>query len=166
MRKNSIPLFVLVLVLAVSAACSRDARQREEVAKVNGVELRSDYIRFRLNLDMRRIGQNLNAQQKAKLAETIIDKEIVRELMYQEGQAKGSVVSSVTLEKERQEWKSLPGQIEALEPELHELPPRLADPEFLRGAPEEIRVAGQRVAEIPGGIDLAFDRWGQLDERA
>ena len=53
------------------------------VAKVNGVELRSDYIRFRVNLDMRRIGQNLNAQQKSKLAGAIIEKEIVRELMYQ-----------------------------------------------------------------------------------
>jgi parvulin-like peptidyl-prolyl isomerase len=76
------------------------------VAKVNGVELRSDYIRFRLNLDMRRIGQNLNAQQKAKLAEAIIEKEIVRELMYQEGKDKGSNVSPETVEKELQEFKN------------------------------------------------------------
>ncbi len=75
------------------------------VAKVNGVELRSDYIRFRVNLDMRRIGQNLDAQQKAKLAGAIIDKEIVRELMYQEGQAKGSGVSPETVEKELQAFK-------------------------------------------------------------
>jgi len=75
------------------------------VAKVNGVELRSDYIRFRVNLDMRRIGQNLNAEQKAKLAGAIIEKEIVRELMYQEGQAKGSGVSPETVEKEMQEFK-------------------------------------------------------------
>jgi parvulin-like peptidyl-prolyl isomerase len=75
------------------------------VAKVNGVELRSDYIRFRVNLDMRRIGQNLNAQQKAKLAGAIIEKEIVRELMYQEGHAKGSGVSPETVEKEMQEFK-------------------------------------------------------------
>jgi parvulin-like peptidyl-prolyl isomerase len=75
------------------------------VAKVNGVELRSDYIRFRVNLDMRRIGQNLDAKQKAKLAGAIIDKEIVRELMYQEGQAKGSGVSPETVEKELQAFK-------------------------------------------------------------
>jgi parvulin-like peptidyl-prolyl isomerase len=75
------------------------------VAKVNGVELRSDYIRFRMNLDMRRIGQHLDAQQKAKLAGAIIDKEIVRELMYQEGQAKGSGVSPETVEKEMQAFK-------------------------------------------------------------
>ena len=75
------------------------------VAKVNGVELRSDYIRFRVNLDLRRIGRNLDAKQKSKLAGAIIDKEIVRELMYQEGQAKGSGVSPETVEKELQTFK-------------------------------------------------------------
>jgi peptidyl-prolyl cis-trans isomerase C len=75
------------------------------VAKVNGTELRSDYIRFRVNLDMRRIGQNLDAKQKAKLAGAIIDKEIVRELMYQEGQTKGSGVSPEAVEKELQDFK-------------------------------------------------------------
>lgn len=79
------------------------------VAKVNGVELRSDYIRFRVNLDLRRIGQNLNAQQKAKLAQTIIEKEIVRELMYQEGQAKGSGVSPETIKKEMRDFKKTYG---------------------------------------------------------
>ena len=82
------------------------------VAKVNGVELRSDYIRFRVNVDLRRIGQNLNAQQKSKLAQTIIEKEIVRELMYQEGQAKGSGVSSEAIEKELQEFKKSYGSEE------------------------------------------------------
>ena len=82
------------------------------VAKVNGVELRSDYIRFRMNLDMRRIGQNLSAQQKAKLAGAIIEKEIVRELMYQEGQAKGSGVSPETVEKELQDFKKSYGSEE------------------------------------------------------
>ncbi len=75
------------------------------VAKVNGVELRSDYIRFRVNVDLRRIGQNLDPRQKAKLAQTIIEKEIVRELMYQEGQSKDKSVSPETVEKELQEFK-------------------------------------------------------------
>jgi parvulin-like peptidyl-prolyl isomerase len=88
------------------------------VAKVNGVELRSDYIRFRVNLDMRRIGQNLDAQQKAKLAGAIIDKEIVRELMYQEGQAKGSGVSPETVEKEMQAFKKSYGSEEKFQETL------------------------------------------------
>jgi len=75
------------------------------VAKVNGTELHSDYIRFRVNLDIRRIGQNLNPQQKAKLAGAIIDKEIVRELMFQEAKTKGKGVSPETVEKELEAFK-------------------------------------------------------------
>jgi peptidyl-prolyl cis-trans isomerase C len=82
------------------------------VAKINGVELRSDYIRFRVNVDLRRIGQNLDARQKAKLAETIIEKEIVRELMYQEGQTKNKKVSPEMVEKELQEFKKSYGSEE------------------------------------------------------
>ena len=67
---------------------------------------------------------------------------------------------------ERQEWTALPGRIEELEQELHELQERLGDPEFLRGDPEEIRAASQRVKEIPEQIDIAFERWGELDARA
>ena len=88
------------------------------VAKVNGVELRSDYIRFRVNVDIRRIGQNLSAQQKAQLAAAIIDKEIVRELMYQEGQAKGSGVSAETVEKELEEFKKSYNSVEEFEKTL------------------------------------------------
>jgi hypothetical protein len=88
------------------------------VAKVNGVELRSDYIRFRVNLDMRRIGRNLSDQQKAKLAGAIIEKEIVRELMYQEGQAKGSGVSPETVEKELQAFKKSYGTDEKFQETL------------------------------------------------
>lgn len=67
--------------------------------------------------------------------------------------------------KERQEWTALPGQIEALEHELHGLQTRLADPTFFLGDAGEIRSVSQRAKEIPGEIDEAFDRWGTLDER-
>jgi ABC transport system ATP-binding/permease protein len=68
--------------------------------------------------------------------------------------------------KERQEWTALPGQIEELEQELHELQERLGDPAFFQGDPAEIRTVSQRVTEIPGEIDAIFERWGELDERA
>ena len=68
--------------------------------------------------------------------------------------------------KERQEWTSLPGQIEELEQELHEVHRRLADPVFFQGDPGEIRTVSQRAKEIPEEIETAFDRWGELDERA
>jgi len=115
------------------------------VAKVNGVELRSDYIRFRLNLDIRRIGQNLSAQQKAKLAEAIIEKEIVRELMYQEGQAKGSDVSPETVEKELQEFKNSYGSEEDFQ--------------------QALKVRGISEDELKKGIEVDLIAKNLLDDR-
>ena len=68
--------------------------------------------------------------------------------------------------KERQEWTALPGRIEELEQELHELQERLADPVFFQRDPDEIRTVSRRVTEVPREIDEAFERWGTLDERA
>ena len=90
----------------------------EVVAKVNGVELRSDYIRFRLNLDMRRIGRPLNPKQKNQLAQAIIEKEIVRELMYQEGKTKDHGVSPETVDKELREFKKAYGSEEEFQQSL------------------------------------------------
>ncbi len=115
------------------------------VAKVNGVELRSDYIRFRVNLDMRRIGQSLNTQQKAKLAGAIIEKEIVRELMYQEGQTKGSGVSPETVEKELQAFKKSYGSEEKFQETLK-----------LRGLSED---------ELKKGIEVDLIAKNLLDNR-
>jgi len=113
------------------------------VAKVNGVELKSDYIRFRLNLDMRRIGTPLNPQQKVKLAGTIIEKEIVRELMYQEG--KGKSVSPEDVEKEFQEFKKAYESKEELDQALQ-----------ARGIDE---------AELRKGIEIDLIAKNLLDER-
>ncbi|GMR13102.1 MAG: ATP-binding cassette domain-containing protein [Gemmatimonadota bacterium] len=68
--------------------------------------------------------------------------------------------------KERQEWTSLPGRIEELEQELHEVHDRLADPAFFQGDPVEIRTVSRRATEIPEEIEQAFERWAELDERA
>lgn len=115
------------------------------VAKVNGVELRSDYIRFRLNLDMRRMGQNLNARQKSQIAGAIIEKEIVRELMYQEGRTKGQGVSPATVEKEFQEFKQSYGSENEFQKALEE-----------RGISE---------AELKKGIEVDLIAKNLLDER-
>ncbi len=117
------------------------------VAKVNGIELRSDYIRFRLNLEMRRMGQNLNAQQKSQIAGAIIEKEIVRELMYQEGQAKakGKGVSPAAVEKEFQEFKKSYGSENEFQKALEE-----------RGISE---------AELKKGIEVDLIAKNLLDER-
>ena len=115
------------------------------VAKVNGTELHSDYIRFRVNLDIRRIGQNLDPQQKAKLAGAIIDKEIVRELMYQEGKTKGKGVSPETVEKELQVFKKSYDSEEKFQETLK-----------MRGLSEE---------ELKKGIEVDLIAKNLLDER-
>jgi parvulin-like peptidyl-prolyl isomerase len=115
------------------------------VAKVNGTELRSDYIRFRVNLDIRRIGQNLSSQEKAKLAGAIIEKEIVRELMYQEGQSKGKGVSPETVEKELQAFKKSYNSEEKFQETLK-----------MRGLSEE---------ELKKGIEVDLIAKTLLDER-
>ena len=115
------------------------------VAKVNGVELRSGYIRFRLNLDMRRMGQNLNARQKSQIAGAIIEKEIVRELMYQEGRTKGQGVSPATVEKEFQEFKQSYG----------------SENEFQKALEER----GISAAELKKGIEVDLIAKNLLDER-
>ena len=68
--------------------------------------------------------------------------------------------------REREEWKALPGRIEELETEQGEVDARLADPDFYKGSPEEIRAVTQRAKEIAEEIENAFERWGALDERA
>jgi ATP-binding cassette subfamily F protein uup len=68
--------------------------------------------------------------------------------------------------RERQEWTELPGRIEALEHELHEIERRLSDPAFFQADPEAIRATTQRAREIPNEIERAFERWGELDARA
>ena len=148
-----IVLFVsLILGAPVHSAESLEGKDLTEgmnipevVAKVNGVELHSDYIRFRVNLDMRRIGKELSPKQKVKLAQAIIDKEIVRELMYQEGQAKGSGVSVETVEKEIQEFKKNYGTEEEFQKALK-----------ARGITED---------ELKKGIEVDLIAKNLLDER-
>jgi len=68
--------------------------------------------------------------------------------------------------KERKLWTELPGRIEALEHELHQLQVQLSDVSFFQGPPEEIGVVTERAKKIPEEIDESFELWGELDERA
>ncbi len=117
----------------------------EVVAKVNGVELRSDYIRFRLNLDMRRIGQNLTPKQKVQIASAIIDREIVRELMYQEGKAQGV---GVTPEDAAAELKAFKEGYES-EEEFH----------------KALKVRGITEEEVKKGIEIDLIAKNLIDKR-
>jgi ATP-binding cassette subfamily F protein uup len=67
---------------------------------------------------------------------------------------------------ERREWEGLPGRIEELEEELRALHERMASPDFFQGDPDSIRAATARSRLLEGEIEIAFERWAELDKRA
>jgi len=65
--------------------------------------------------------------------------------------------------RERREWESLPGRIEALEQELAGVHLRMADPDFYKSDPEDIRRAVEASQRIPAEIEALYARWGELE---
>lgn len=70
------------------------------VARINGVELNSKFIKFEFNRMMRNVKEELDAKQKTDAIREIIDTEVVRELMFQEGKARNKKVPSEKVEEE------------------------------------------------------------------
>jgi ATP-binding cassette subfamily F protein uup len=68
--------------------------------------------------------------------------------------------------QEKKEWESLPARIEELEEELEALHEEMARPDFFRGDPDAIREATARSQSLPQEIEVAFDRWAELEQRA
>lgn len=67
--------------------------------------------------------------------------------------------------KESQELDALPARIEALEKEQAELTAKLADTAFYRAAPEEVKWANARFAEVEQLLAQAMERWMELEEK-
>jgi len=113
MIENFKKLFVSALALCVffawaqafAAGSVSDLDIPDVVAKVNGVALNSDYVKFRLNLDLKNIPKKLTPDEMKNQAIEIIDKEVVRELIYQEGKSGGQPVPPETIEKELESFK-------------------------------------------------------------
>jgi ATP-binding cassette subfamily F protein uup len=68
--------------------------------------------------------------------------------------------------REKQEWEGLPARIEAMEKELAGLHEQMAAPEFFKTDPEAIRATTTRSEALTREMDVAFDRWAELDENA
>jgi len=83
------------------------------VAKVNGVEMNSKFVKFEFNRVMNLFKGKVTQKQKIELARDIIDKEITRELLAQTGQAKSKKVSESRVEEELEKLKAgYPGEAE------------------------------------------------------
>jgi len=67
--------------------------------------------------------------------------------------------------KDAQELAALPERIEALEQEQAELGRRLAEGEFYRGDPDQVKAAGLRFREIEDLLNELLVRWEELEAR-
>ncbi len=70
------------------------------VAKVNAVEIQSKYIEFRLNQILKNVKRPLTPREKTSIVKDLIEKEVVRELVHQQGKKKNLEVDSDLIEKE------------------------------------------------------------------
>lgn len=70
------------------------------VARVNGVDIQSKYIEFRLNRILKNVRRPLTMREKTSIVKDLIEKEVVRELVHQQGEKKNLKVDSDLIEKE------------------------------------------------------------------
>ena len=78
-----------------------------------------------------------------------------RKLTYKEQRA---------LEEQKRELAELPGRIEALEIEQHQLTTAMADPIFYQRDNAEIARAANRLKEIEEELALLYERWEELEQ--
>lgn len=70
------------------------------VARVNGVDIESKYIEFRLNQILRTVPRPLTVKEKTSIAKDLIEKEVVRELVNQQGKKENLKIDTEIIEKE------------------------------------------------------------------
>jgi parvulin-like peptidyl-prolyl isomerase len=78
----------------------------EVIAKINGVELKSKVIKFQFNRAMRDQPGQMSAADKKKFIQVLIDNEMVRELIYQEGKKDNQVIPPEEINAELEKMKS------------------------------------------------------------
>ena len=79
------------------------------IAKINGVDLQSKIIKFQFNRAMRDKNSSMDKSAKKKFIRMLIDKELVRELIYQAGKKEKQVISQKAINAELEKMKSAYG---------------------------------------------------------
>lgn len=100
-------LVVSLLVFPVSGTEKASAQSSttavkipEIVARVNGVDIPSKYIQFRLSKILKSVRRPLTLSEKTSVVQDLIEKEVVRELIQQQGEKKNLKVDPELIEKE------------------------------------------------------------------
>ena len=70
------------------------------VARVNGVDIQAKYIKFRLSKILKNVRRPLTMRERTSIVKDLIEKEVVRELVHQQGKEKKLEVDSDLIEKE------------------------------------------------------------------
>jgi ATP-binding cassette subfamily F protein uup len=70
-----------------------------------------------------------------------------------------------SLEAQQRELAELPGRIESLEAEQHQLTQSMSDPAFYQQGPDEISRAAARLKELEEELGRAYARWEELEGR-
>ncbi len=97
----ALSIFTFPVAGKVSAQSSvQPLKIPEVVAKVNGVDIQSKYIEFRLNQILKNVKRPLTLRERTSVVKDLIEKEIVRELVNQQGEKKNLEVDSDLIEKE------------------------------------------------------------------
>ena len=104
------PVLILSLVFSFISLESITAQTRPTpklnieipklVARVNGVDIESKYIKFRLNQILRTVPRPLTVKEKTSIAKDLIEKEVVRELVNQQGKKENLTIDSELIDKE------------------------------------------------------------------
>ena len=76
------------------------------VARVNGVDIESKYIEFRLSQIARTVNRPLTVKEKTSIVKDLIEKEVVRELVNQQGKKENIKVDDELIEKELKSLQS------------------------------------------------------------
>jgi parvulin-like peptidyl-prolyl isomerase len=106
-RELLLALIILMFGLAPMVASAdeksknavEDVALPKVVAKVNGVEIKSKTIKFQLSNTMRRGQRSFSPAEQRKIVQGLVDKEIIRELVHQEGKAAKVKVDPEAVEK-------------------------------------------------------------------
>ena len=93
-------LWTAVAIGCAQVAVAAEPSIPEVVARVNGKDIDGKYIRFEFGRVLARTKDKVSPDDQKKIIRGIIDKEVVRELVYQEGRTKSIEVAPETIEQE------------------------------------------------------------------
>ncbi len=101
MSQHAVRVLGLAAVLAWGTlAQASEPKIPDIVAKVNGKAIDAKYIRFEFGRVLERTQEKISPADQEKIIRGIIDKEVVRELVYQEGSSKNIQVAPEAVDEE------------------------------------------------------------------